>query len=55
MAIKISIVIPTFNRAALLQKCLDILIIQFFPKTDFEIIVVSDGPDKETARVARRG
>jgi glycosyltransferase involved in cell wall biosynthesis len=54
MAIKISIVIPTFNRAALLQKCLDILIIQVFPKTDFEIIVVSDGPDKETARVVAK-
>jgi glycosyltransferase involved in cell wall biosynthesis len=48
MAIKISIVIPTFNRPALLRKCLDMLVIQDFPPSDYEIIVVSDGPVLET-------
>jgi glycosyltransferase involved in cell wall biosynthesis len=51
MAIKISIVIPTFNRAALLRKCLDMLMIQDFPGSDYEIIVVSDGPDMATVKV----
>lgn len=51
MAIKISIVIPTFNRPALLRKCLDMLVIQDFPPGDYEIIVVSDGPDLETVKV----
>jgi glycosyltransferase involved in cell wall biosynthesis len=48
MDIKISVVIPTFSRPKLLTKCLDALMAQSIPKSDFEVIVVSDGPDKET-------
>ena len=48
MDIKISVVIPTFNRPKLLTKCLDALIAQSIPQSDFEVIVVSDGLDKET-------
>lgn len=48
MDIKISVVIPTFNRPKLLTKCLDALVAQSIPQSDFEVIVVSDGPDKET-------
>ena len=48
MDIKISVVIPTFNRPKLLTKCLNALVAQSIPKSDFEVIVVSDGPDNET-------
>ncbi len=48
MDIKISVVIPTFNRPKLLTRCLDALLAQNIPKSDFEVIVVSDGPDKDT-------
>lgn len=44
----ISIVIPTFRRPQLLDRCLDALQRQKFPEGDFEIIVVTDGPDYET-------
>jgi len=45
---KISVVIPTYNRVELLQKCLMNLINQNFDKDAYEIIVVSDGPDERT-------
>src|SRR4051812_1864019 len=45
---KISVVIPTFRRPELLKKCLLALINQNFNKPDYEIIVVSDGPDEST-------
>jgi glycosyltransferase involved in cell wall biosynthesis len=48
MSAKISVVIPTYCRPQLLLKCLHALDIQDFPKEDYEIIVVSDGPDELT-------
>src|SRR4051795_12611618 len=50
----ISVVIPTYRRPELLQKCLDALIAQEFPAERFEIIVVSDGPDAKTESFIRR-
>lgn len=41
--IKISVVIPTFNRKGLLKDCLQALFFQTYPKERFEIIVVDDG------------
>ena len=41
----ISVVIPTYNRLELLRNCLNSLQHQTLPKQDFEVIVVSDGPD----------
>lgn len=46
--LKISVVIPTYKRPALLERCLNALMEQTFPSKDFEIIVVSDGPDDTT-------
>jgi len=46
--IKISVVIPTYKRIALLQKCLHRLECQTLQPDDFEIIVISDGPDEQT-------
>lgn len=51
MAVKISIVIPTYNRPALLKRCLEMLAIQVFPKDEYEVIVISDGPDMETRKI----
>jgi glycosyltransferase involved in cell wall biosynthesis len=47
MSVKVSVVIPTYRRPQLLKKCLEALLEQTI--TDFEIIVVSDGPDSATA------
>lgn len=44
----ISVIIPTYQRPALLVRCLHALAMQQFPKKQFEIIVVTDGPDTIT-------
>lgn len=44
----ISIVIPTYKRPALLRKCLDALRAQTYWRTFYEVVVVSDGPDRQT-------
>ncbi|MDB5006850.1 MAG: glycosyl transferase family 2 [Mucilaginibacter sp.] len=51
MNIKISVVIPTYNRPKLLLKCLKALADQHFKKTEYEIIIVSDGPDPQTKKI----
>ena len=48
---KISVVIPTFRRAELLQKCLHRLQCQTFNQSEFEVIVVSDGEDLKTQKI----
>ena len=47
--LRISVVIPTWQRPGLLQNCLRALSGQTPGADDFEIIVVSDGPDHLTA------
>ena len=51
---KISVVIPTYGRPELLQKCLTALAEQTFAHDDFEVIVVSDGPDKATQHLVNK-
>lgn len=53
MSPKISVIIPTYRRPELLKKCLAALATQSFLKEDFEVIVVSDGPDAETEAAVR--
>ena len=48
---RISIVIPTYNRAPLLEACLDALLRQRFPRSEYEIIVVDDGSTDGTVAV----
>lgn len=48
---KISVVISTYNRPALIRRCIDALVVQEFPKDEYEIIVVSDGPDALTQNI----
>ncbi|WP_353721064.1 glycosyltransferase [Dyadobacter sp. 676] len=50
----ISVVIPTYRRPALLKKCLDALRDQTYRRTFYEVIVVSDGPDRETELLIER-
>jgi glycosyltransferase involved in cell wall biosynthesis len=47
----ITVVIPTYRRTALLNRCIKALFEQRFDNTQFEIIVVSDGPDAETQNI----
>jgi glycosyltransferase involved in cell wall biosynthesis len=48
----ISVVIPAFNAEATLAGCLQSLAAQREPHPPFEIIVVDDGSDDGTARIA---
>lgn len=45
---KISVVVPTYKRPELLKKCVEALAAQQFPMDDYEMIIVSDGPDLQT-------
>jgi glycosyltransferase involved in cell wall biosynthesis len=49
----ISVVIPTFNRAALLRATLESLGAQSLPKEKYEVIVVDDGSKDATPEVCR--
>jgi len=46
----VSVIIPAFNAAQWLGQTLDSVLVQTFP--DFEVIVVDDGSDDDTPRVA---
>ena len=48
MAVKVSVIIPTYKRPALLKRCVEALISQDFAENDFEVIIVTDGLDEET-------
>lgn len=54
MQFKVSVVIPTYKRPALLRNCLTCLKQQDLPAEDFEVLVVSDGPDKETEAMVQQ-
>lgn len=47
----ISVIIPTYNRPVLLMECIKALARQTFDKAAFEVIVVSDGPDRITQQL----
>lgn len=50
---KLSVVIPTLNRASLLQQLLASLLVQTVPPEDFEVIVVDNGSADGTAAQAQ--
>lgn len=49
--IKISVIIPTYDRGGLLQKCLQSLFAQTYPQSKFEILVCDDGSTDETQKI----
>ncbi|WP_229208723.1 glycosyltransferase family 2 protein [Dyadobacter luticola] len=49
--VNISVVIPTFRRPTLLQKCLAAICNQTYPGCYFEVLIVSDGPDPDTEKL----
>jgi glycosyltransferase involved in cell wall biosynthesis len=53
MSTLVSVVVPTYRRPALLERCLRALVAQNFPSESFEIVVADDGPDDSTRRVVR--
>jgi glycosyltransferase involved in cell wall biosynthesis len=50
---RISVVIPTQDRAAFLERTLACLVPQTLPKRHYEVLVVDDASKDDTARVAR--
>ncbi|WP_200343869.1 glycosyltransferase [Halochromatium glycolicum] len=52
MDIKVSIIIPTYNRGRLLRQCLDAVLMQQ-EAPPFEVVVVNDGSTDETAEVIK--
>jgi glycosyltransferase involved in cell wall biosynthesis len=51
MQIKISVVVPTYKRPELLRSCLKCVLNQKLEKQQYEVIIVSDGPDFESKKV----
>jgi len=53
----VTVVVPTYRRPAMLERCLASLLTQDYDPVRFEIIVCDDGPDEATraeCEVARR-
>jgi cellulose synthase/poly-beta-1,6-N-acetylglucosamine synthase-like glycosyltransferase len=50
-AVLISVVVPTYQRADLLARCLAALMTQSFPASAYEILVCDDGPSDATREV----
>jgi glycosyltransferase involved in cell wall biosynthesis len=48
VAVFITLVIPTYNRLPILEKCLRALEVQTFPEEQYEVVVVDDGSSDRT-------
>jgi GT2 family glycosyltransferase len=53
MTIRVSVIVPTYRRDELLQRCLQALLVQTFPASEYEIIIADNGGDPATARLVR--
>ena len=51
MSIQVSVVVPTYQRPRLLERCLQALLDQHFDPSAYEIIVVDDGNDPVTRQL----
>jgi glycosyltransferase involved in cell wall biosynthesis len=51
---KLSIILPVYNVADYLPKCLDSLLAQDLPQNDYEIIVVNDGSTDNSGDIAQK-
>jgi glycosyltransferase involved in cell wall biosynthesis len=50
VTVEVSVVVPTFNRPQLLERCLEGLVAQAFDPSTYEIIVADDAASEETRR-----
>jgi glycosyltransferase involved in cell wall biosynthesis len=53
MSTLVSVVVPTYKRPQMLERCLAALVAQRFPAESFEIVVADDAPDEATRRTVR--
>ena len=51
---KLSIIVPVYNVADYLPKCLDSLLAQNLPQNEYEIIVVNDGSTDNSGEIAQQ-
>src|SRR5689334_4631030 len=51
---RVSIVVPTFRRPDLLDRCLAALVLQDFDPAEFEIVVADDAASERTRRQVER-
>lgn len=51
---KLSIIVPVYNVADYLAKCLDSLLAQDLPQNEYEIIVVNDGSTDNSGEIAQK-
>jgi len=52
-ACEYSVIVPTYNRAQSLRRCLAALNEQSYPHSDWEVVVVDDGSSDDTTHVLR--
>ncbi len=50
----VSIIVPAFNEAGSIEKCMESLRAQTYPRRRYEIIVVDNGSEDETILIARK-
>ena len=50
MTIEVSVVVPTFNRPQLLDRCLAGLVAQTFDASAYEIVIADDAASESTRR-----
>lgn len=48
MAIKLSIIVPAYNAEKYIERCIESLVTQDLPPTEYEIIVINDGSTDQT-------
>ena len=51
---KLSIIVPVYNVADFLTKCLESLLAQDLPQNEYEIIVVNDGSTDNSGEIAQQ-
>lgn len=54
MTLRLSIIVPVYNVADYLAKCLDSLLAQDIPQNEYEIIVVNDGSTDNSVEIAKQ-
>lgn len=48
---KLSVIVPVYNEGKVVAQCLDAILAQDYPKSDYEVIVVNDGSTDGTREV----